>query len=360
MNTGEARWFFQWNPHDFYDWDGINEMVLVDLTINGQLRKTLLHADRNGYLYVLDRTTGEMISANTFGFTNAVSGIEPHDLWSAWSLEPFVMLDLLLSAWLYWRGARQMRKSESRPHRWEAWAFAGGWLALVLALVSPLDALGGALFSAHMTQHEVLMLVAAPLLVLGRPLAPFLLALPIPARTYLVTFGKQRSTQTGWRVLTNPLAAWLIHAAVLWVWHTPLLFQATLENEWIHAAQHLSFLLSALLFYEALAYGRSGRLGYGAALIYLFTTAAHTSVLGALLTFSNELWYPVYQTTTGAWGLTPLEDQQLGGLIMWVPAGTLYVMAGLAFLGAWLREAERRAERKQVKPEHPATLGSNP
>jgi putative membrane protein len=246
-----------------------------------------------------------------------------------------------------------MQKSQSPVHRWEAWAFAGGWLALVLALVSPLDALGGALFSAHMTQHEVLMLLAAPLLVLGRPLAPWLLALPQGVRSRLVDVGKQAGAQRAWRWFVNPLAAWLIHAAVLWAWHAPVLFQATLEHEGVHAAQHLSFLVSALLFYEALAYGRSGRLAYGAGVVYLFTTAVHTSVLGALLTFSQELWYPAYQTTTAAWGLTPIEDQQLGGLIMWVPAGVLYVLASLALLGGWLREAERRSRFKEKTPLSP-------
>jgi putative membrane protein len=136
------------------------------------------------------------------------------------------------------------------------------------------------------------------------------------------------------------------------VWHVPSLFQATLGSEVVHAAQHVSFLASALVFAEALVYrggdgGADARMGYGAAVVYLFTTAVHTSVLGALLTFSNELWYPAYQTTTAAWGLTPLEDQQLGGLIMWVPAGVVYVVAGLALLAAWLGEAERRVARRE-------------
>lgn len=272
---------------------------------------------------------------------------EPHDLWTAWSLEPGVIAGLMLSAWLYWRGARRMRRGGSPGRRWEALAFAGGWLALVVALVSPLDPMGGALFSAHMAQHEVLMLVAAPLLVLGRPLAPFLLALPEGLRRRLVGASKKNWAQSAWRWLVNPLAAWLIHAAVLWAWHAPSLFQATLENEWVHAAQHLSFIVSALIFYEAIAYGRDGRMGYGAGVVYLFTTAVHTSALGALLTFADRLWYPVYQTTTAAWGLTPLEDQQLGGLIMWVPAGVVYVIAGLALFVLWLRESERRSLKRE-------------
>src|SRR4030095_529764 len=108
-------------------------------------------------------------------------------------------------------------------------------------------------------------------------------------------------------------------------------------NEWIHAAQHLSFLLSALIFYEAIVYEHEGRMGDGAAVFYLFTTALHTSARGALLTFANTPWYPVYRDTTAAWGLTPLEDQQLGGLIMWGPAGGGFLSGGVAavcfFLG---------------------------
>jgi putative membrane protein len=278
-------------------------------------------------------------------FTHEGRPPEPHDLWTAWSFEPFVLVGLVLSAWLYLRGAWQMAGSRLRSR--ESLAFFGGWLALVVALVSPLDSLGGALFSAHMAQHEVLMLVAAPLLVLGRPLAPFLLALPVRWRRELASLGKTELVQRGWYWLVNPFVAWLIHAAVLWLWHAPWLFQATLASEAVHAAQHLSFLVSALLFCEALIYGHERWMGYGAAVIYVFTTAVHTSALGALLTFSPTLWYPVYQQTTAAWGLTPLEDQQLGGLIMWVPAGVVYLVAGLALFALWLREAERNVSRKE-------------
>ncbi|HZS08733.1 MAG TPA: cytochrome c oxidase assembly protein [Blastocatellia bacterium] len=274
----------------------------------------------------------------------------PHDLLAAWSLEPGVVIGLVLMAYLYIRGVRRVWRQSAIDRgirRWEAAAFAGGWLALVVALVSPLDAMGGALFSAHMTQHEVLMLIAAPLVVLGRPLVAFLWAMPLNWRRELVRAGKTTPVESGWRFLLNPVAAWLIHALVLWLWHAPALFQATLESDPVHAAQHLSFLVSALLFWEALVYGRDGRMGYGAAVLYVFTTAVHTSVLGALLTFANTLWYPVYQRTTAAWGLTAIEDQQIGGLIMWVPAGVVYIVAGLALFALWLRESERRVLRRE-------------
>ena len=144
--------------------------------------------------------------------------------------------------------------------------------------------------------------------------------------------------------LSSTAAAWMIHAVVLWIWHAPSLFEAALHSEWIHAAQHLCFLASALLFWWTLIHGRHGRLGYGAAVVYVFTTAAHNSVLGALLTFAPRAWYPTYAATTQAWSLTPIEDQQLGGLIMWIPAGTLLLVIGLALMAAWIGESQRRLQ----------------
>src|SRR6185369_9418238 len=115
--------------------------------------------------------------------------------------------------------------------------------ALFVALVSPLHAWGSVLFSAHMTQHEVLMLVAAPLLVLGRPLIAFLWALPLNWSRRLGNIAKIPAINRLWRALTIPLVAWLVHAVALWVWHIPALFDATLHSETVHTFQHLSFLL---------------------------------------------------------------------------------------------------------------------
>ena len=129
----------------------------------------------------------------------------------------------------------------------------------------------------------------------------------------------------------------------LWAWHAPSLFQATVESDLIHSLQHLSFLLSALLFWWALLRGREAEIGYGMAVLYVFSTGVHSSILGALLTFSPRIWYPVYSGTTPAWGLTPLEDQQIGGLIMWVPAGLVFLVAGLALFGKWIQQPARAA-----------------
>jgi putative membrane protein len=263
--------------------------------------------------------------------------LEPHDLWSAWSFEPGVVIPLLIAAWLYVRGARRGRGITLRQQA----CFWTGWTVLALALVSPLHPLGGVLFSAHMAQHEILMLVAAPLLVLSRPLVAFLWGLPFEWRRTAGAWSKAKPVERTWTWLTDPLTAWLIHAVALWAWHAPSLFQATIHNEWVHSAQHTSFLGSALLFWWALFYAQ-GKSEYGAGVFYIFTTMVHTGILGALLTFAPSLWYPAYARTTAEWGLTPLEDQQIGGLIMWVPAGALYMAAGLAMFAAWMRHSERR------------------
>jgi cytochrome c oxidase assembly factor CtaG len=142
----------------------------------------------------------------------------------------------------------------------------------------------------------------------------------------------------------------------LWVWHIPFLFQATLDNDFVHSLQHSSFLFSALLFWWALMHGRARMRGYGIAVLYVFTTAMHTGALGALITFAGSILYPDYARTTPAWHLTPLEDQQLGGLIMWIPAGLVYFVAGLALFAAWLRESEARVKLYEAELTRDATF----
>jgi putative membrane protein len=267
--------------------------------------------------------------------------LKPHDLPSAWALDPGIVIPLILSAVLYLRG---IRRSKIRvPH--EIIAYALGWLALIIALLSPMHPLGEALFSVHMAQHEILMLIAAPLLVVGRPIVPYLFALPMRWRQRLGTIGKTSLVSGIWRCLTTPNLAWALHGSVLWLWHIPAFYERTLSSDSIHIAQHASFLFSALLFWWAIIHGRHGRMGYGASVVYLFTTAIHTSILGALLTVAPSLWYPIYAARTAPWGLAPLEDQQLAGLIMWIPCGVIYLVAALVLFFLWIRESDLRFAR---------------
>jgi cytochrome c oxidase assembly factor CtaG len=274
-------------------------------------------------------------------YAHAGEPLEPHDLTTlqGWVFDPAITIPLALAALLYWRGAAPGRGTQ----KWEARCYWAGWLTLFFSLVTPLHGMGEVLFSAHMTQHELLMLVAAPLLVLGRPLVPCLWSVPARWRRTLARPFLAPVTQRLWHAATQPFHAWWIHGVALWVWHIPVLYDASVRSDTVHALQHATFLASALLFWWALLRAPRSRRAYGTAAVYVFGTAVHSSVLGAMLTFAPSIWYPVYQDTTWAWGLSALEDQQLGGLIMWIPAGVLYTAAGLLLFAVWLRESEMRA-----------------
>lgn len=259
----------------------------------------------------------------------------------SWTFDPAIVVPLVTVALLYAIGARTRRGIT----RTQIACFWSGWAVLVIALVSPVHAWSEMLFWAHMTQHELLMLIAAPLLVLSRPLVPMLWALPGPERRLTGRVFKRTGLIRAWHAVSRPLPAWLLHALALWAWHAPALFQAATRNSAIHALQHSSFLGSALLFWWSLFYARK-RTAYGESFIYVFTTAVHTSILGALLTFSSSAWYPIYRFTAPRFALTAVQDQQIGGLIMWVPAGVVYLIAGLSLFALWLRESDVVATRR--------------
>jgi putative membrane protein len=120
------------------------------------------------------------------------------------------------------------------------------------------------------------------------------------------------------------------------------LFEAALRSDVVHGVQHLCFFWTAALFWWAMIQGGYGRLGYGLAVLFVFATSVHTSVLGALLTVASDLWYPTYASRSLPWGVSPIEDQQLAGLYMWVPSGLTFVVLALALVAAWIGEAERR------------------
>jgi putative membrane protein len=271
-----------------------------------------------------------------------------------WNLEPWLLAPLLLAAVLYAAGVARLWLQAGAGRgilRWRVAAFVSGWLALAAALVSPLDALGSLLFSAHMVQHELLMVAAAPLLVLGRPLAAWTWALAPRWRHAIGHATHWPWLAWGWRRLTQPLHAWALHALALWLWHLPQLFDAALRSEGWHVLQHASFLGTALLFWWAVLGGDPRARGSGFALAYLFTTMMHTAALGALLALAPTAWYAGYVASAGALGVDPVQDQQLGGLVMWVPGGVAYLAAGLVLVARLLaRPALNRASAARPGP----------
>jgi cytochrome c oxidase assembly factor CtaG len=222
-------------------------------------------------------------------------------------------------------------------HPWQAACYALALAVILIALVSPLDALSEELSSAHMVQHMLLVMVAAPLFVLGSP--TFVLAWGLPE--FHRGWGKScftfvfRLPQEP--ILWQPLLLWALYAVTLWVWHHPVLYQAALRDLFVHDAQHLSFFVVACLFWRACLDPLSARrLCPAVAIPYLFATSLHASALGVFLALSPWPWYDDYATRTTAFGFTPLEDQQLAGFIMWMPACLIYPAVAAVLFGAWL------------------------
>ena len=279
------------------------------------------------------------------------------------ALSPFdlvVLGGLALLGVLYVIGSVRLARAGARVRGIERGAFAVGWLALVATALPPLDALAIELFSMHMAQHELMMLVGAPLIMAGRPLAGCLHALPPSIKSRATALLQARPLALGWRTLTIPVVAWVLHGAALWVWHLPRLYELAVNNEAVHAAQHAMFVGTSILFWWGMLYGRYGRAGYGAAVFFVFTTAVHTGILGAMVTFTGVPLYGVYLAPAARRGIDALGDQQVAGLLMWIPAGFVLTLFGIGLFAAWLGEAERRNSKFKIqnaKFKHQPTAG---
>jgi putative membrane protein len=265
----------------------------------------------------------------------------PHDLWSAWNLDPVLLGGLLLTAWAYWRG------QTSGPRRpidtWRARCFTGALVALGLALLSPLDALSNALASAHMVQHLLLLLVAAPLLALSAPSSAILRGSPLALRRASGRWRRRLGlTHGNLGALRHPAAVWLLSVGAIWFWHAAAPYDATLDNQLLHVLEHASFLVTAVLFWQVVVGVRgAARVSGGLGVLLVFAMAMQSVFLSVLLTFARTPWYSGYATTTASWGLDPLTDQQVAGVIMWIPAGGIYLAAALVLLVTWIRATER-------------------
>jgi cytochrome c oxidase assembly factor CtaG len=213
--------------------------------------------------------------------------------------------------------------------RLAAWT---GIVALAVALGPPIDVWAATSLAAHMVQHVVLLAIAPPLLVIGRvPETIVRAASPrLRARLEPITALLAHGSLGVWTVLALGL-----QTAALGVWHVPVIYDAAATHAPLHAAEHLSFLLTGFAFWWLVA-----RLGTGAAVITIFVASLPGTLLGALMTLSTATWYPHYATGSVA---AALQDQQLAGVVMWAVGGMAYVAAGAALFVMWLRELERRS-----------------
>lgn len=256
-------------------------------------------------------------------------------VWS-WYPDPVVILGVLLAGWLYLRaiGPLRPRFVESAPvGRARVTCFILGLGAIVVALLSPLEPLSDDyLLSAHMIQHLLLTIVAPPLLIYGLP--PWIWA----------AFRRRVRIWRVWRLLAMPLVAFALFHLPFSVVHVPAVYEQTLNSTWVHVFTHFVFIGTAILvWWPVLAPGRSfGQLPPGLAILFLFAQTIPGQLVGALITIADEPLYPTYAAASRVWGLSPLVDQQAGGLIMWVGTGTFYLAAMSVIFFRWASAEDAR------------------
>lgn len=265
----------------------------------------------------------------------------PHDLWSSWNLDPLLLSTFALVIWIYQRG--RANGSHRPSDRWRARGFATAMLALGLALLTPLEPLSAALASAHMVQHVLLILVAAPLLAFSAPTSTLLRGSPLAVRRGVGRWRRRlHLNPADFAPFRNPAVVWLLHVLTVWIWHSAAAYDATLNSQSVHVAEHATFVITGVLFWRSVLGSRgTGRETPGLGVLLVFGMAMQSVFLSALLTFAETPWYAGYANTTLAWGLQPLEDQQLAGVLMWIPGGLVYVVVALTLLASWLRISER-------------------
>jgi cytochrome c oxidase assembly factor CtaG len=250
----------------------------------------------------------------------------------AWpQVEPMLGAVLVAGA-IYARGWRALSGRTPLRFGWgRLAAFLGGLGVIALAVASPLDALAGQRLSAHMTQHQLLMMVAPPLLWLGAPVAPMLLGLPGWIRRAVAARLASHPVRTIADVIAHPAFGGLSFTVAFWAWHTPRLYELALRSHAWHHLEHACFFATAMLFWRPVILAWPARSPWPrwTMIPYLLVADLQNTVLAAILTFSDRVIYPAYATIPRAGIISALEDQSIAGVIMWVPGSLVFLVAAV-------------------------------
>jgi putative membrane protein len=266
---------------------------------------------------------------------------------AAWVWRPEVALPLVTLAGAYAVGSWRLARRGGPASPWRIVAAAAGFASLAVALLSPLDRVADTTFAGHMVQHLLLIAVAAPALLLADPFARLLWAFPASFRAEAGRVLRPgRWPRRLGAVLTAMPVAWLLHVTAIWLWHFPFAYDAALGDRLLHDLEHLAFFGTAILFWWPLvrpAPRLRSPAPYGLRMMYLILTAFQSAALGLVLASSPEAWYRAYASTAVAWGLTPVEDQALGGVIMWGVGGAIDMVAVIVLLARYLATEDPEA-----------------
>ncbi|MEM7332924.1 MAG: cytochrome c oxidase assembly protein [Chloroflexota bacterium] len=287
-----------------------------------------------------------------------------------WQIEVIVVLVLMCT--LYTRGwfrLRQRTRAKLRnlpiekqryrlAVRWRLISYWAGLLLVALALISPIDPLGQQLFFFHMIQHLLLIMFAPPLLLIANPMPFVLWGLPNPLR---IRFGwflawllrKDAPFRRGLLFVTNPGVLWMLWVIALFAWHDPGLYNAALEIEWVHQAEHLTFFLTSMLLWWNVTNARPRirkKISLLARIGLLIAAVPPNMLLGVILSFAQPV-YSYYETVPRLWNIGLQADQQIGGVIMWVPGSMMYVIAALILIARLLSgEEQQKLTRRSTPP----------
>lgn len=287
------------------------------------------------------------------------SPVTPHDLATSWDLGNGALISLALIGVLAVTGHRRASRRSSHDSGAIVRLLVG--LSLIgLALVSPLDAGSQSLASAHMVQHLILMVVAAPLIASGNPVDLVMSGLPRDMRRAVGSARRQlRLTPSTTARFANVAVVVPAFIATTWVWHSSSFYERALQSAPTHITEHAMFVVTSVAFWSMIGRARTARAGSGfrtttagPAVLILFGVMMSNVFLGALMTFARTPWYPSYSETTTAFGLSPLADQQLAGVLMWVPPSIVYLAAAMAAIVTLLNSEDT--------PESPASAGVRP
>ncbi|MCA9953333.1 MAG: cytochrome c oxidase assembly protein [Anaerolineales bacterium] len=279
-----------------------------------------------------------------------------------WKIEVIVVL--ALAGTLYSRGWWHLRQRSGAAQRYRrsvrsrwrlavTWRLVSYWVGLfsvALALLSPIDALGQQLFFMHMVQHLLLIMIAPPLLLVANPMPFVLWGMPGKLRRKVGgLFSQALHRESGFRrwlrQLTQPGIVWMLWVISLIGWHDPNMYNLALRHEWVHNAEHLSFFIASMLLWWHLTgagprvhkqFGLLGRIALVMSIVPV------NMLTGVVLAFAEQPYYSYYEAVPRLWGISVLADQQLGGVIMWVPGSMMYIIAALVLIGRFLSQEERK------------------
>lgn len=270
----------------------------------------------------------------------------------SWNWRFEVLLPLLLFGGTFSLGWWRLRRLPRSVHLAKVWRLFFYWLGLILlalALISPIETLSGQLFSMHMIQHLLLGMFAPPLLMSADPLPILMWGLPLRVRRGIgrILLSRSAPARPILQKATRPLIAWLTFFVFLWGWHDSNLYNLTLVSEWAHDLEHLTFFASAMLLWWHITGAGPRfhrRFNYPARIGLTLGCIPANMVLGVAIALANGVIYTYYETVPfRIWDISVLDDQRLGGAIMWVPGSMMYVIAVIALVGLWLSAEERQA-----------------